>query len=121
MDDDLIYANVTSESNNTQQLSELELKDKPPEQINESIINNLIEQIKHLNEQSDRKSQQISELNSSLLKQTDFCQNLTDLLRKSEEKNEILEANLEKSQAKINSLQNENSKRISFFFFKNFK
>ena len=43
-------------------------------------------QIQQLNEQLSAKTQQISDLNSCLVKQTNFCENLSNLLQQSQEK-----------------------------------
>jgi len=49
-------------------------------------IDKMALKIQQLNEQLDTKSQQISDLNSCLVKQTSFCENLSNLLQQSQEK-----------------------------------
>ncbi len=49
-------------------------------------IDKMALQIQQLNEQLGAKSQQISDLNSCLVKQTSFCENLSNLLQQSQEK-----------------------------------
>jgi hypothetical protein len=50
-------------------------------------INSLQVEIENLKKQLDAKTTQYTELNACLVKQTGLCENLTELLRKSEEKN----------------------------------
>jgi hypothetical protein len=69
--------------------------------------------IETLTEQLNFKTKQNSDLNNCLIKQTNLCENLSDMLKKSQHKNADLETTLEKSDMKILNLQNENGKLFS--------
>jgi hypothetical protein len=55
--------------------------------VKEIEITNMSNEIENLKKQLDAKSSQNTELNACLVKQTTFCENLSELLRKSEQKN----------------------------------
>ena len=67
-------------------------------------------EIQSLNEELNKKIQQNSELNSCLIKQTSLSQNLSDLLKTSQEKNTELEASIKSQLCNITELQADNSK-----------
>jgi hypothetical protein len=54
------------------------------------VTKKLIDQIEVLNKQLELKTSQNYEINSCLIKQTTFCENLTELLKNSEQKNKDL-------------------------------
>ena len=76
--------------------------------------NNLLAEIEILKRQLDDKSMQISDLNACLVKQTSFCENLSDLLKKSEQKNGILN---EEANARVNSIKTLESELGTFSSF----
>jgi predicted RNase H-like nuclease (RuvC/YqgF family) len=81
--------------------------DTDVEKVDDSSLIALKEQIKHLNEQLNAKVQENSDLNSCLMKQASLSENLSNLLRVSDEKNGQLETSY---RSKIETLQNENGR-----------
>ena len=69
-------------------------------------INSLQVEIENLKKQLDAKTAQYTELNACLVKQTSLCENLTELLRKSEEKNVDLSSKEDNNLSLIQSLEN---------------
>ena len=70
-----------------------------------NLVNELREQLQNLTDQLSGKANEATELNSCLIKQTNLNENLSNLLRASEEKNKQLEASYS---SRIETLQNEN-------------
>lgn len=79
-------------------------------QMNEltTLVNDLREQVRALSDQLSTKAQENADLNACLIKQTTLGENLSSVLRVSEEKNKQLESLLEKNTAKLDSLHTEN-------------
>jgi hypothetical protein len=67
-------------------------------------IQRLTEQLDILNKQLNVKTSQYNELNACLLKQTAFCENLTELLKNSEQKNIALNQSICKNNETIQNL-----------------
>ena len=81
-------------------------------------------EIENLKKQLDSKTVQNIDLNACLVKQTTFCENLSELLRKSEQKNVDLKETEETNLSKIKSLENNLgkfwiSKQFMLFIWKN--
>ena len=72
----------------------------------ETEITNMSVEIENLKKQLDSKTVQNIDLNACLVKQTTFCENLSELLRKSEQKNVDLKETEETNLSKIKSLEN---------------
>ena len=127
MDDDLIYANVVASLSSHHNNNNLNLHNShsPTNQsilfettknesnsesysVTNALVNELREQLQSLNEQLSVKTRENTELNSCLVKQTNLSENLSSLLRASEEKNKHIDDSLTQQLAKIESLQNEN-------------
>ncbi len=76
-------------------------------------IHQLSEQLDILNKELNVKTTQYNELKSCLLKQTDFCENLSELLKKSEQKNTDLNKTLSKNNETIENLNNNLGNKFS--------
>lgn len=141
--DDLIYANVVHDSQSLHHQKSLHLQDSANEgdehslfKLNASrdesgfengendrrnmsellaLVNDLREQVRLLNDQLGAKGQENADLNSCLIKQTTLGENLSSVLRSSEDKNRQLEGLIEKNSAKLESLQIENGRHLFFF------
>lgn len=129
--DDLIYGHVTmmhdgggggagsgqhfksfnvdnSRQQDDENSSVLDEKNGAGGEYQQQLINELRDQVRTLNEQLSRRDQENADLNACLIKQTTLGENLSSVLRVSEEKNRHLESLLEKSTLKLESLQAEN-------------
>jgi chromosome segregation ATPase len=82
-----------------------------------NIIQQHASQLEVLREQLSVKTRQNEELSACLLKQTNFCENLSELLRTSDEKSKDLETRLTEQTKSMTSLEDRNGKlliQISF-------
>jgi hypothetical protein len=71
-------------------------------------VSSLITQLDALRDQLNCKTKQNEELSACLLKQTNFCENLSELLRNSDDKSKDLEVTLAKNSTTISHLVAEN-------------
>lgn len=128
MDDDFLYGHVGSDSHSIHQKS-IHLESAVDEEETRScrqigndnmsellgLVNDLREQIRVLGEQLNTKAQENADLNACLVKQTSLGENLSSVLRTSEEKNKQLENSVEKNLLKLESLQTENGVFLDLF------
>ena len=97
--------NTTLDSTSNAGLNNSNLSSSPNDSARDNEISKLNVELEKLKEELRAKSEQNSELNSCLVKQTNFCENLSQLLKKSEEKNSYLEEQHSQSLATIRNLQ----------------
>jgi hypothetical protein len=83
-----------------------ELKKKKCAENDSTDSTSLNSQIQILNEQLNMKITQCSDLNNCLIKQTNLCDNLTNLLKQNQEKNSDLEITAQNHLITIENLQN---------------
>lgn len=129
MDGELMFANIKSslkdekaesiydddQDINDRKMSQLQL-DARSRQFDNSSMNNkddqyvqsLLNQIQELNEKLNAKNDQNNQLNTCLMKQANLSENLSEMLRKNEEKCKDFELNLNKHKENITNLQAEN-------------
>ena len=98
-----VYYDVQNNLNNQNNTNNIDQILKTTTESSETI-HKLTEQLDILNKQLNFKTTQYNELNACLIKQTAFCENLTELLKKSEQKNTDLNQTILKNNETIESL-----------------
>lgn len=101
----LKQTNTTLDSTSNAGLNNSNLSSSPNDSAKDNEISKLNTELEKLKEELRAKAEQNSELNSCLVKQTNFCENLSLLLKKSEEKNSDLEEQHSQNLATIKNLQ----------------
>ena len=81
-------------------------------------IKKLLVEVETLKKSLDDETAQNSELSVSLDKKTKFGENLSDLLEKSEQKNDLLKEEANEHFSTIKNLESELGKKIMNFYFK---
>jgi hypothetical protein len=111
-----VYYDANYVNNNNRNYDDDKSIDMVNSEANASFqnVSSLIAQLDALREQLNAKTKQNEELSGCLLKQANFCENLSEMLRTSDGKNKELESTLAKYSKTIANLETENGINISF-------